>query len=83
MFTPNYQGDPSWTQLGAIYLGVLGEIDRPKMVEQRARIAAISSAIATTSSSTRATASPTSGRGPLYHCDEGMIWAALFLDLYR
>jgi len=26
---------------------------------------------------------PYLGRARIYHSDEGMIWAALFLDLYR
>ena len=84
MFTPNYQGDPSWTQLGAIYLGELGKIDRAKMVEKRARMAdfLVERDRNYLELYTR-DGKPYVGRGHLYHCDEGMIWAAMFLDLYR
>src|SRR2546423_6688721 len=39
LFTPNYQGDPSWTQLGAVYLGELAKVDRDQMLAHRARMA--------------------------------------------
>jgi hypothetical protein len=83
MFTPNYQGDPSWTQLGAIYLGELAKIDHAKMVEQRARMAAFIERDRNYLELYTRDGKPYVGRGRLYHCDEGMIWAALFLDLYR
>jgi hypothetical protein len=83
MFTPNYQGDPSWTQLGAIYLSELGKIDRAKMVEKRARMAEFIERDRNYLELYTREGKPYIGRAHLYHCDEGMIWAALFLDLYR
>ena len=41
LFTPNYQGDPSWTQLGPVYLHLLEEVDRPRMERHRATMAAL------------------------------------------
>jgi len=83
MFTPNYQGDPSWTQLGAIYLGELGKIDHAKMVEKRGRMAEFIERDRNYLELYTRDGKPYVGRAHLYHCDEGMIWAALFLDLYR
>jgi hypothetical protein len=82
MFTPNYQGDPSWTQLGAVYLGLLGEIDRPQMLQHRARMAEFIQRDRNYLELYTKDGKPYKGRAGLYHADEGMIWAALFLDLY-
>lgn len=82
-FTPNYQGDPSWTQLGAIYLGLLGELDPPRMHEQRARLAAFIERDQNYLELYTTRGEPYVGRARLYQADEGMIWASLFLDLYR
>jgi hypothetical protein len=83
LFTPNYQGDPSWTQLGAIYMHVLDEIDRPKMLQHRARMAALIERDRNYLELYNTDGRPYAGRATLYHADEGMIWASLFLDLYR
>jgi hypothetical protein len=83
MFTPNYQGDPSWTQLGAIYLGELAKVDRAKMVTQRGRMADLIERDRNYLELYTTDGQPYVGRARLYHCDEGMIWAAIFLDLYR
>jgi hypothetical protein len=82
MFTPNYQGDPSWMQLGAIYLGLLADVDRPKMVEHRARVAAMIERDRNYLEVYTTDGKPYSGRAMFYYADEGMIWASLFLDLY-
>jgi hypothetical protein len=82
-FTPNYQGDPSWTQLGAIYLQLLADIDRPKMEAHRTRMAALIERDQNYLELYTPDAQPYKGRAMLYHADQGMIWAALFLDLYR
>lgn len=83
LFTPNYQGDPSWTQLGAIYLGELAKIDKAKMVVQRARMEAFIERDRNYMELYTRDGKPYAGRARIYHADEGMIWAALFLDLYR
>ena len=83
LFTPNYQGDPSWTQLGAIYLALLGQVDRPKMLAHRSRMAAFVERDRNYLEVYTTDGKPYKGRAGLYHADEGMIWASLFLDLYR
>jgi hypothetical protein len=82
-FTPNYQGDPSWTQLGAVYLHELGKVDRPRMVAHRTRMAELIGRDRNYLELYTTDGQPYLGRARIYHCDEGMIWAALFLDLYR
>jgi hypothetical protein len=82
MFTPNYQGDPSWSQLGPIYLALLERVDRPKMLEHRARVAQLIERDKNYLEVYTRDGKPYSGRA-VYFCDEGMIWAAMFLDLYR
>jgi hypothetical protein len=83
LFTPNYQGDPSWTQLGPIYLGLLDAIDRPKMLSHRTRMAELIERDRNYLEIYAPDGKPYIGRARIYHADEGMIWAALFLDLYR
>jgi hypothetical protein len=82
LFTPNYQGDPSWTQLGPAYLHLLQEIDRPKMHQHRAAMAALIERDRNYLELYEKGTRPYRGRALLYHADEGMIWAAMFLDLY-
>ena len=81
-FTPNYQGDPSWTQLGPAYLHLLREIDRPKMEKHRANMAALIERDRNYLELYDTNGKPYRGRAFLYHADEGMIWASMFLDLY-
>ena len=82
LFTPNYQGDPSWTQLGPAYLHLLREIDRAKMEGHRAKMAALIERDRNYLELYDRAGKPYRGRALLYHADEGMIWAAMFLDLY-
>ncbi len=82
VFTPNYQGDPSWTQLGPVYLQLLREIDRPRMEQHRANMAAFIERDRNYLELYNTDGSPYRGRALLYHADEGMIWSAMFLDLY-
>lgn len=81
--TPNYQGDPSWTQLGPIYLHLLSKIDPTLMQQHRGRMAAFIERDGNYMELYKPNGRPYRGRALLYHADEGMIWAALFLDLYR
>jgi hypothetical protein len=80
--TPNYQGDPSWMQLGAAYLRVLGEVDRPLMEWHRGNVAAIIERDCNLLEVYTTDGRPYRGRAFLYQADEGMIWASMFLDLY-
>jgi hypothetical protein len=82
MFTPNYQGDPSWTQLGPAYLHLLREVDRPKMEHHRAKMAALIERDRNYLELYDTVGKPYRGRAFMYHADEGMIWAAMFLELY-
>jgi hypothetical protein len=82
VFTPNYQGDPSWTQLGAAYLQLLKRIDRPAMERHRANLAAFIERDGNYLEVYRTDGRPYRGRRFLYHSDEGMLWAAMFLALY-
>jgi hypothetical protein len=79
--TPNYQGDPSWMQLGPAFLRVLGEVDRPLMERHRATVASFIERDRNYLEVYTTDGKPYRGRAFLYECDEGMIWAAMFLDL--
>ena len=83
MFTPNYQGDTSWMQLGPSFLHVLREHDRAAMTEHRDRVAGFIERDRNYLEVYRPDGRPYRGRMGLYLADEGMIWAAMFLDLYR
>jgi hypothetical protein len=82
LFTPNYQGDPSWTQLGPAYLALLAQVDSAKMQQHRANMAALIERDRNYLELYRTDGRPYHGRAFLYYADEGMIWAAMFLDLY-
>jgi hypothetical protein len=83
MFTPNYQGDPSWTQLGPAYLHLLKTVDRPLMERHRATMARFIERDRNYLELYATDGTPYRGRarGLLYHADEGMIWAAMFLTI--
>ncbi len=81
-FTPNYQGDPSWTQLGPAYLRLVAAIDRSQMERERANMAALIERDRNYLELYTTEARPYRGRALLYYADQGMIWAAMFLDLY-
>jgi hypothetical protein len=82
-FTPNYQGDPSWAQLGPAYLQLLRKIDRPLMERHRDTMARFIERDGNYLEVYAADGTPYRGRWPIYYCDEGMIWAAMFLSLYN
>jgi hypothetical protein len=81
-FTPNYQGDPSWTQLGPAYLSLLRTVDRPQMEAHRSTTADLIQRDRNYLELYTTEAEPYRGRARLYYADQGMIWAAMFLDLY-
>jgi len=82
VFTPNYQGDACWTQLGPAYLHVLRDIDRPRMESHRAEMAKLITRDGNYLELYTKNGRPYRGRALSYHADEGMIWAAMFLDLF-
>ena len=79
--TPNYQGDTSWTQLGAVYLGRLKRLDQPAFLHRRAAMMKMIIRDSNFMEVYTPDGQPYKGRGTLYYCDEGMIWASMFLDL--
>jgi hypothetical protein len=81
-FTPNYQGDPCWTQLGPAYLRVLADVDRPRMEAHRSAMAALIERDGNYLELYTKSGKPYRGRGLFYFADEGMLWAAMFLDLF-
>jgi hypothetical protein len=81
-FTPNYQGDPSWTQLGPAYLHLLKTVDRPRMETHREKMAGFIARDRNYLELYTTDGKPYRGRAWLYYADQGMIWAAMFLDLY-
>lgn len=82
LFTPNYQGDPSWMQLAPAYLSLLRDVDEPKMKQHRENMAALIARDGNYLELYTPDGKPYTGRAWFYHADEGMIWAAMFLDLY-
>jgi hypothetical protein len=81
--TPNYEGDNSWMQLGPIYLSLLQGIDPEKFAKHRENIGNHIEAARNYLEVYTKKDQPYKGRfgGILYDCDEGMIWAALFIDV--
>jgi hypothetical protein len=82
VFTPNYQGDPSWMQLCPMYIAELRVIDPARARRLRDRVAGVIEVAGNYLELYDRDLRPYTGRARLYHADEGMIWAALFLDLY-
>lgn len=82
MFTPNYQGDTIWMQLCPLYLSELWTIDADRARRLRDRVARVIEIDGNYLELYDRDLRPYTGRAGLYQADEGMIWAALFLDLY-
>lgn len=82
MFTPNYQGDTIWMQLCPLYLSELRAIDPDRARRLRDRVARVIEIDGNYLELYDRDLRPYTGRAGLYQADEGMIWAALFLDLY-
>ncbi len=81
LFTPNYQGDTSWTQLGPIYVSMLRGLDDAKFDEHRNNMSAFIERDRNYLELYLPDGNAYAGRAGIYYCDEGMIWASLFLDL--
>jgi hypothetical protein len=81
LFTPNYQGDTSWMQIGPIYVALLRDVDPDGFSSHRRAVSAMVERDHNFLELYTTTGRPYRGRAGLYFADEGMLWAALFLDL--
>jgi hypothetical protein len=81
LFAPNYQGDASWMQIGPVYVGLLRDVDGDGFSSNRRAMSAIVERDQNFLELYTTKGRPYRGRAGLYFADEGMLWAALFLDL--
>jgi hypothetical protein len=81
LFAPNYQGDTSWMQIGPVYLGLLRDVDGDSFSSHRRAVAAVVERDQNFLELYTSAGRPYRGRAGLYFADQGMLWAALFLDL--
>jgi hypothetical protein len=81
LFAPNYQGDTSWMQIGPVYLNLLREVDEDSFRLQRQTTANFIERDGNFLELYTPSCRPYQGRASLYFADEGMLWAALFLEL--
>ncbi len=85
-FVPDYQGTAVWTSLGAMYLALLRRADpaaaAPLVAAYRQRIegdGTVWEVFAEEAGALR----PYRGRFGLFVADEGMLWAAIFAELFE
>lgn len=78
---PNWEGTTVWTQLGMIYLELLARVDRYKAQQQFAQYTQFIEQYGTFLEIVRKDGQPY--RSPWYYSDEGMLWAAMYLDLEK
>ncbi len=88
IFTPNYQGDTIWTQIGMIYIMLVKKL-YPSLAMQY--LGAYTKLIkhygnylelfVDKNASDEIPPVPYTGRFGIYTADEGMIWAAMYVDL--
>lgn len=81
LFAPNYQGDTSWMQIGPVYLSLLRDVDDDGFRSQRQAMASFIERDRNFLELYTPGGRPYQGRASLYFADEGMLWAALFLEL--
>jgi hypothetical protein len=81
LFAPNYQGDTSWMQMGPVYLSLLRDVDADAFRSQRRTMASFIERDGNFLELYTSSGRPYHGRASLYVADEGMLWAALFLEL--
>lgn len=84
-FVPDYQGTAIWTSLGAMYLVLLRRADpaaaAPLLAAYRRRIEA-DGTLWEVFSAEAGVLRPYRGRLGLFVADEGMLWAAIFAELF-
>ena len=81
LFAPNYQGDTSWMQIGPVYLSLLRDVAPDAFREQFRTTASFIERDQNFLELYTPEGRPYQGRAALYFADQGMLWAALFLDL--
>jgi hypothetical protein len=81
LFAPNYQGDTSWMQIGPVYLRLLRDTDPDGFRSQRRVVADFIERDRNFLELYTPAGRPYQGRASLYFADQGMLWAALFLEL--
>jgi hypothetical protein len=81
LFAPNYQGDTSWMQIGPVYLRLLRDTDPDGFRSQRRAVADFIERDRNFLELYTPAGRPYQGRASLYFADQGMLWAALFLEL--
>lgn len=81
LFTPNYQGNTIWTQMGLCYIDILSEIDESKAKEDLKKIKSKIEEHGVVLEVFKPDGSPYST--PFYSSDYGMIWAVHFLQLSK
>lgn len=88
IFTPNYQGDTIWPQIGMAYISLVKKVYTglamqylgayTKLIKHYCNFIEL---YEDKNASEEIPPVPYSGRFGLYTADEGMIWAAMYLDL--
>lgn len=88
IFTPNYQGDTIWPQIGLAYISLVKKVELSlamqylgaytKLIKHYSNFIEL---YEDKNASDEIPPFPYSGRFGLYTADEGMLWAAMYLDL--
>lgn len=81
IFAPNYQGDTSWMQMAPVYVGLLRDIDSDRFHLHRGALTAVVERDGNFLELYDVAGRPYRGRASLYFADQGMLWAALLLDI--
>ncbi len=81
LFTPNYQGDTIWSQVGMVCIDLLARVDRIRALEHLHAYSELIERQGNFLEVYHSDGRPYTGRFGLYRADEGMIWAAMYLDL--
>jgi hypothetical protein len=81
LFAPNYQGDTSWMQMAPVYVGLLRDVDSERFLAHRQALSAMVERDGNYLELYDVHGRPYRGRASLYFADQGMLWAALLLDI--
>jgi len=81
IFAPNYQGDTSWMQMAPVYVGLLRDVDDELFLAHRQALTATVERDRNYLELYDVHGRPYGGRASLYFADQGMLWAALLLDI--
>jgi len=81
IFTPNYQGDTVWPQVGMVYIELMAKVDRARAIGYLQAYGGLIEREGNFLEIHRPDGRPYRGRFGIYRADEGIIWAAMYLDL--